>query len=74
MHPDARPPDRPVAYDWDPIARPSRRAPVPRFVSIHPWELPEDMQDALRRTARGIPGNDVVVSPEITRRLGEKLC
>jgi hypothetical protein len=67
-------PDRPIAYDWDPIAPPSRRAPVPRAVSVHPWELPEEMQNALRRMARGIPGNDVVVSPEITKRLREKLC
>ena len=67
-HPDAD------AYDWDPIAPPSRGAPVSRSVSIHPWELPEEMQNALRRMARGIAGNDVVVSPAITRRLREKLC
>lgn len=64
----------PIAYDWDPIAPPSRCAPVSRVVSVHPWKLPEDMQNALRRMARGIPGNDVVVSPEITKRLREKLC
>ncbi|MER2508141.1 MAG: hypothetical protein ABTQ27_05215 [Amaricoccus sp.] len=67
-------PRRPAAHDWDPIARPARKAPRKRTVSVYPWELPADIQDALRRMARGIPGNDVVVSPQIMRRLREKMC
>jgi hypothetical protein len=65
---------RPVAHDWDPVARPVGKASRNRTVSVDPWELPADIQDILRRMSRGIPGNDVVVSPQIMRRLREKMC
>ncbi|MBK1634814.1 hypothetical protein [Rhodovulum adriaticum] len=65
----------PVRYEpWDPIAPPARPAPVPRRVSVQPWELPQDWQTALRRAATGMPRNGVAIAPSIVKRMREKLC
>lgn len=45
--------------DWDPIARPPRKPPIPRYVSVAPWQLPDEYQNALRRAADGLPGAEV---------------
>ena len=72
--PEAAAPAASAPRDWDPIAPPSKRPARARRVSVQPWELPEEMQDTLRRMARGLPGNGVVVCPAILMRLREKLC
>ncbi|MGI1661017.1 hypothetical protein ACRDNQ_02155 [Palleronia sp. KMU-117] len=60
---------------WDPIAPPSRRPPVPRRVSVEPWELLPEWQAALRRMARGFPQNGAPAPAEsIVKRMREKLC
>jgi hypothetical protein len=60
---------------WDPIAPPSRRPPVPRTVSVEPWDLPPEWQAALRRMSRGFPQNGVPAPAEsIVKRMREKLC
>ncbi|MGJ8546659.1 MAG: hypothetical protein ACSHWZ_14530 [Sulfitobacter sp.] len=62
---------------WDPIARPSRRPPRPRRVTIHPHELPSDYQQELRRAADGLPSRDATVQAparSMVKRMREKLC
>lgn len=58
---------------WDPCARvPSSRA---RRVSVHPWDLPERWQTALRRAAQGLPGKKAAApARHILLRMREKLC
>ncbi|MBL3568881.1 hypothetical protein BV509_21370 [Rhodovulum sulfidophilum] len=58
---------------WDPCARvPSSRA---RQVSVHPWDLPEAWQTALRRAAQGLPGKKAAApAHHILQRMQEKLC
>ncbi|WP_339110136.1 hypothetical protein [Thioclava sp. GXIMD4216] len=58
---------------WDPCARvPSPRA---RRVSVHPWDLPEPWQAALRRAAQGLPGEKAAApARHILLRMREKLC
>lgn len=63
--------------DWDPIAPPTQRPPVPRHVSIPPNELPAVYQDALRRAAAGLPGREAgmqVPARSIVLRIRERLC
>ncbi|WP_127902399.1 hypothetical protein [Solirhodobacter olei] len=64
----------PARPAFDPIAPPGRKPPVPRHVSVAPKDLPSDWQDLLRRIFDGLPGNDVMIAPEIAKRLREKLC
>lgn len=46
-----------------------------RFVSVHPWELPDSWQACLRRAARGLPSSGVAApSPAILDRMCQKLC
>ena len=59
---------------WDPIVRPSRKPPIARHVSLPPDQLPLDWQAALRRMAKGLPQNGIVVAPSIVVRMREKLC
>ncbi|ANT61814.1 hypothetical protein AYJ57_15205 [Salipiger sp. CCB-MM3] len=66
-----------VSVDWDPIARPPRKPPIPRHVSVAPWQLPSAYQTALRRAADGLPGAKVgmrVPSRSMVLRMREKLC
>ncbi|WP_109464308.1 hypothetical protein [Albibacillus kandeliae] len=70
---------RPVheATGWDPIAPPSRRPPVPRQISVEPWDLPEEYQIALRRAADRLPGKEAgmrVPARSMVVRMREKLC
>jgi hypothetical protein len=60
---------------WDPIARPARRPPLKRRVSIEPWDLPVEWQEMLRRMARGLSRDGVdAPAPDIVKRMREKLC
>jgi len=62
------------AEPWDPIAAPATKPPIARHVSLPPHALPPEWQAALRRMAKGLPQNDVVVSHSIVLRMREKLC
>lgn len=66
---DTAEPDAP----WDPCER--LVAPRARKVSVHPWELPDPWQAALRRAAQGLPGK-MTAAParDILLRTREKLC
>lgn len=58
---------------WDPCERPV--APRARKVSVHPWELPDPWQAALRRAAQGLPGKKTAApARDILLRTREKLC
>lgn len=58
---------------WDPCDR--LIAPRVRRVSVHPWELPELWQTALRRAAQGLPGKKAAApARDILQRSREKLC
>lgn len=58
---------------WDPCQY--RADAKERKVSVHPWELPSDWQNALRRAAQGLPGKRAAApAPDILRRMREKLC
>ncbi|WP_372921559.1 hypothetical protein [Roseovarius sp.] len=58
---------------WDPCER--LVAPRARKVSVHPWDLPEPWQAALRRAAQGLPGQKTAApARDILRRTREKLC
>lgn len=62
---------------WDPIARPPKRPPILRHVSIQPDELPLDYQETIRRAARGLPGRGAEVkvpARSMVLRMREKLC
>lgn len=46
-----------------------------RKVSIYPWDLPVDWQEALRRAAQGLPGaRTAAPARDILKRMREKLC
>lgn len=58
---------------WDPCER--LVAPRARRVSVHPWKLPGDWQNALRRAAQGLPGRKAAApARDILQRTREKLC
>ena len=58
---------------WDPCER--LVAPRARKVSVHPWELPDPWQAALRRAAQGLPGKKTAApARDILQRTREKLC
>ncbi|KAA8607700.1 hypothetical protein [Salipiger aestuarii] len=58
---------------WDPCAR--VQSPRARRVSVHPWDLPERWQAALRRAAQGLPGEKAAApSGHILLRMRDKLC
>ena len=58
---------------WDPCAR--GQPPRARRVSVHPWDLPERWQTALRRAAHGLPGEKAAApAHHILMRMREKLC
>lgn len=58
---------------WDPCERPV--APRARKVSVHPWEIPDPWQAALRRAAQGLPGKKTAApAHDILLRTREKLC
>jgi hypothetical protein len=58
---------------WDPCER--LVAPRARKVSVHPWELPDPWQAALRRAAHGLPGKKVAApARDILLRCRDKLC
>jgi hypothetical protein len=66
---DNVPPKRP----WDPCER--LVTPRVRKVSVHPWELPEHWQAALRRAAQGLPGKKAAApARDILERASMKLC
>ena len=46
-----------------------------RKVSIYPWDLPVDWQEALRRAAEGLPGARAAApARDILKRMRDKLC
>lgn len=58
---------------WDPCER--LVAPRARKVSVHPWELPDPWQAALRRAAQGLPGKKTAApARDILERTCMKLC
>ncbi|WP_163849259.1 hypothetical protein [Pseudooceanicola aestuarii] len=76
MRPNTTPPVHEME-DWDPIAPPSRRPPLPRRVTIRPHELPLDYQQELRRAAEGLPSRNASVqvpARSMVKRMREKLC
>jgi len=69
----ARPAHAEVDAPWDPCER--RIAPRRRQVSVHPWELPDTWQAALRRAAQGLPGKKASApARNILERMCMKLC
>lgn len=58
---------------WDPCEH--LAAPRARKVSVHPWELPDPWQAALRRAAQGLPGKKTAApARDILERTCMKLC
>jgi len=58
---------------WDPCEH--LAAPRARKVSVHPWELPDPWQAALKRAAQGLPGKKTAApARDILLRTREKLC
>jgi hypothetical protein len=62
-----------LTLGWDPCEyKPNARS---RKVSVHPWDLPDEWQEVLRRAAHGLPGKKAAApAPDILRRMCEKLC
>ncbi|WP_272007035.1 hypothetical protein [Roseovarius sp. ZX-A-9] len=61
------------AAPWDPCQyRADARV---RKVSVHPWMLPPDWKEVLRRAAQGLPGESTAApAHDILQRMREKLC
>jgi hypothetical protein len=58
---------------WDPCEH--LEVPRARKVSVHPWELPDPWQAALKRAAQGLPGKKTAApARDILLRTREKLC
>ncbi|MZR14572.1 hypothetical protein GQE99_16250 [Maritimibacter sp. DP07] len=61
--------------DWDPCAKLDGNAPIARHVSVDPWTLPDEVKQALRKMASGLPGQDAQApARSILVRMRDKLC